>query len=57
VLDYIPTDTFILVIVYEHNGNALLEYKDHFTVLFVFYITLPDDGTSWPETRGRTFVK
>jgi hypothetical protein len=23
-----PKDTFILVIVYEHNRNALLEYKD-----------------------------
>jgi antitoxin component YwqK of YwqJK toxin-antitoxin module len=28
VLEYIPTDTFILVTVYEQNGNALLEYKD-----------------------------
>jgi hypothetical protein len=28
VLDYIPKDTFILVIVYEHNGNAPLEYRD-----------------------------
>jgi hypothetical protein len=27
----VPTDTFILVIVYEHNGNALLEYKDRNT--------------------------
>jgi hypothetical protein len=26
VLDSIPTDTFILEIVYEHNGNILLEY-------------------------------
>jgi hypothetical protein len=29
VLDYIPKDTFILVIVYEHNGNVLLEYKEN----------------------------
>jgi uncharacterized membrane protein len=29
VLDNISTDTFILVIVYEHNGNVLLEHKDH----------------------------
>jgi hypothetical protein len=28
VLDYIPTDTFILEIVYEHNVNVLLEYKE-----------------------------
>jgi hypothetical protein len=27
VLDCIPTDTFILEIVYEHNGNVLLEYS------------------------------
>jgi hypothetical protein len=27
VLDYIPTSTIILVIVYEHSGNALLESK------------------------------
>jgi hypothetical protein len=33
VLDYIPTDTFILVIVYEHNENALLEYKDDKTAV------------------------
>jgi hypothetical protein len=29
VLDYIPTYTIILVIVYEHNGNVLLECKEH----------------------------
>jgi hypothetical protein len=28
VLDYIPTYTIILVTVYEHNGNVLLECKD-----------------------------
>jgi hypothetical protein len=27
VLDYIPTYTFILVVVYKYIGNVLLEYK------------------------------
>jgi hypothetical protein len=35
VLDCIPTDTFILVIVYEHNGNVLLEYKEQKQTLSV----------------------
>jgi hypothetical protein len=29
VLDCIPTYTFILVIVYEHDGNVLIECKDY----------------------------
>jgi hypothetical protein len=28
VLDYIPTYTIILVIVYKHKGNVLLECED-----------------------------
>jgi hypothetical protein len=42
LLDYIPTDTFILVIVYEHNGNVLLEYKDSF--LFIAPKYLKENG-------------
>jgi hypothetical protein len=30
VLDNIPAYTFILDIVYEHNGELSLKYKEHF---------------------------
>jgi hypothetical protein len=39
MLDYIPTDTFILEIVYEHNSNVFLENKEQL-VLHVLNVCL-----------------